>query len=123
MRAGLADEFAAKPPGRGTPGQLASPALRLIYDERAGSLLGLYAARDQRTRASALGPGCSQPLTFARQGLSERSRGQSFAHEPTVAAHVQTGAPCSSLSRSTPLSIVAERLQPLKLPRSRAGLR
>jgi hypothetical protein len=53
--------------------------------------------------------------------LSERSRGQSFANEPTVAAHVQTGAPCSSLSRSTPLSIVAERLQPLKVPRSRAG--
>ena len=53
MRAGLADEFAAKPAGRGTPGQLASPALALIYDERAGSLLALYAARDQRTRASA----------------------------------------------------------------------
>jgi hypothetical protein len=30
MKAGLADEFAAKPPGRGTPGQLASARLLLV---------------------------------------------------------------------------------------------
>ena len=54
-------------------------------------------------------------------GLSERSRGQSVDHASTVVAQVQIGAPCSSLSRSTPLSIRAESTQPLKSPRSASG--
>jgi hypothetical protein len=36
MRAGLADEFAARPAAVAPPGQLASPALALIYNETVG---------------------------------------------------------------------------------------
>jgi hypothetical protein len=54
-------------------------------------------------------------------GVSECSRGQSLDHASAVLAQVQIGAPCSSLSIATPLSIRAESTQPRKSPRSVSG--